>query len=55
MEPQQFKIDVKVENGVWDIELREGDEPKVTRATLTTDEVFSRIGGLLIDWTKPKE
>jgi hypothetical protein len=55
MEPSKFRLDIEIEDGTWDIVLHEGDEPKVTRAQLTTDEVLAKIGNLLVDWTKQKK
>jgi hypothetical protein len=52
----QFKIEFNVnEHGEWNVELQEGAEPKVTYAKLTTQEILSKIGDLLVTWTAQKK
>lgn len=49
-----MRIDIRYEDGAWDIVLREGEESPASHARLTTQEVLAKIGDLLVAWTAPK-
>lgn len=53
-ESPKFSVNVSIRDGLWDIVVSEGDEPRVTQTVLTTDEVVAKFGELFLAWTKPK-